>query len=449
MQRVVDSRRTKPRPRVDLCVTVVGGGLAGCEAAWQLAKRGVRVTLLEMKPQDRSPAHSSDTMAELVCSNSLRGASLSGAVGLLKEELRCLGSLLMRCADETAVPAGRALAVDRDRFSKAVDEAVGTHPMISIERRRLDSIPVVERVVVATGPLTDGALLVSLRERGAVLNYHDAIAPLVSAQSIDNTVVFKADRYEETFECAAYLNCPFDEKGYMEFVSELIGADKTPLHEFETAPFFEGCLPIEEMAARGPLTPAHGPMKPVGLIDPRFGNRPFAVVQLRPEDAACSSYNLVGFQTRLTRAEQKRVLRMIPGLKNAVFERYGQVHRNTFVDAPRVLDDRMRIVSAPNVSLAGQITGVEGYVESIASGLYVGMSLAADMQGMDQVLPPPTTAIGGLIRHTRKTAGNYQPSNVVWAMIDHPRKKRGVRKRDHRRSAADKALEDLKTWMAR
>ena len=429
-------------------VTVVGGGLAGCEAAWQLAQCDVQVTLLEMKPQDRSPAHFGDMMAELVCSNSLRGASLSGAVGLLKEELRCLGSLLMRCADETAVPAGGALAVDRNKFSQAVDDAVSAHPLISVERKRLDSLPDSGRVVVATGPLTDGALLQSLRERGAVLNYHDAIAPLISAESIDHTVVFRADRYEETGDGAVYLNCPFDEKSYMEFVRELVGAGKTPLHEFETAPFFEGCLPIEEMAARGPLTPAYGPMKPVGLIDPRLGNRPFAVVQLRPEDAACTSYNLVGFQTRLTRGEQKRVLRMIPGLTSAVFERYGQVHRNAFVDAPRVLDDRMRIVPTPHVSLAGQITGVEGYVESIASGLFVGMSVALEMQGLDQDLPPPTTAIGGLIRHTRRTAGNYQPSNVVWAMIDHPRKKRGVKKRDHRLNSANKALEDLKTWMA-
>ena len=367
---------------------------------------------------------------------------------MLKEELRCLGSLLMRCADENAVPAGRALAVDRYRFSQAVDEAVGSHPLISIERRRLDVLPADGRVVVATGPLTDGALLQSLREHGAVLNYHEAIAPLISADSIDHTVVFRADRYEGTGDDAVYLNCPFDEKSYLEFVRELVGADKTPLHEFETAPFFEGCLPIEEMAARGPLTPAHGPMKPVGLIDPRFGNRPFAVVQLRPEDAACTSYNLVGFQTRLTRDEQRRVLRMIPGLSNAVFERWGQVHRNTFVDAPTVLDDRMRIVRASRVSLAGQITGVEGYVESIASGLYAGMSVALEMQGVDQVLPPPTTAIGGLIRHTRKTAGNYQPSNVVWAMIEHPRRKRGVKKRDHRLKAAHQALEDLKTWIA-
>jgi len=424
-------------------VAVIGAGLAGCEAAYQLALRGVPVTLVEMKPAERSPSHAIDGFAELVCSNSLRGASLSNAVGLLKEELRRCGSLLMRVADETAVPAGRALAVDRARFSRRVTEEVAALPNASVEVRRADVLPEAGLAVVATGPLTAPSLLEDLGRSGALLNYHDAIAPLVSADSIDRGVAFLADRYEEAGDGAAYLNCPFDKERYFAFVEALVAAKKTPLHDFESAPFFEGCLPIEEMARRGPMTLAHGPLKPVGLVDPRTGRWPYAAVQLRPEDAARTSYNLVGFQTRLSRPEQKRVFRMIPGLERAEIERYGQVHRNAFVDAPKCLDDRMRLFARPNVALAGQITGVEGYVESIASGLIVGISTAALALGRDFAPPPATTALGGLLRHTRRAQGRYQPSNVVWAMIDCPERGRGEGKREHRERCAARALEDL------
>ncbi|MCK9462649.1 MAG: methylenetetrahydrofolate--tRNA-(uracil(54)-C(5))-methyltransferase (FADH(2)-oxidizing) TrmFO [Proteobacteria bacterium] len=429
-------------------VAVIGGGLAGSEAAWQLAARGVDVHLVEMKPGERSPAHVGDGLAELVCSNSLRGASLDNAVGLIKEELRRAGSLLLRIAGETAVPAGRALAVDRRAFSSRVEAALAAHPRIAIERRRADALPEAGLAIVATGPLTAGPLAEAIDCRGARLAYHDAIAPLVSADGIDFDVVFRADRYEGTGDAASYLNCPLERAEYDALVAALVAAEKTPLHAFESAPFFEGCLPIEEMARRGPQTLAHGPLKPVGLVDPRTGRRPFAVVQLRPEDAARTAYNLVGFQTRLRQAEQARVVRMIPGLGRAAIERYGQVHRNTFVDAPACLDDRMRLLDRPEVALAGQLTGVEGYVESIASGLVVGISTAALALDRPFSLPPPGTALGGLMRHTRRGAGRYQPSNVVWAMIDCPERPRGIGKRDHRQACAERALADLAPWIA-
>ncbi|HUT78959.1 MAG TPA: methylenetetrahydrofolate--tRNA-(uracil(54)-C(5))-methyltransferase (FADH(2)-oxidizing) TrmFO, partial [Polyangia bacterium] len=374
-------------------------------------------------------------------------ASRSNAVGLLKEELRRLGSALMGAADGTAVPAGRALAVDRGSFSRRVEHAIAGAPGLVVERRLAAGLPAAGPVIVATGPLTEGPLLEDLARHGAWLHYHDAIAPLVGADGIDRSVVFAADRYEQAGAGAAYLNCPFDREGYHRFVAELVAADRTPLRGFEAAPFFEGCLPVEEMAARGPETLAHGPLKPVGLTDPRTGRWPYAVVQLRPEDAAKSAYNLVGFQTRLTRPEQRRVFRTIPGLERATFERYGQVHRNTFVDAPRVLDDRLRLVGRTDVRLAGQLTGVEGYVESIASGLLAGLFTAAEVLGVELALPPASTAIGGLLRHTRR-AGEYQPSNVVWAMIECPPRGRGQGKREHREDCAARALSDLDAWIA-
>ena len=433
--------------------TVIGGGLAGCEAAWQLAARGVEVELVEMKPDRRSPAHSGDGLAELVCSNSLRGVALGNAVGLLKEELARLGSLLIATAREHAVPAGRALAVDRVRFSAAVEGAITGHPLIRITRRRQHELPTAGKVIVATGPLTDGPLLEALARHGATLAYHDAIAPLVRADSLDRSIVFRASRYEtasdEEAGEGAYLNCPFDEPQYRAFVSALIEAEKTPRHDFEHAPFFEGCLPAEEMAARGPKTLAHGPLKPVGLVDPRTGRRPYAVAQLRQEDDAGTAYNLVGFQTRLRRPEQRRVLRMIPGLAAARFERYGQVHRNSFVDAPRVLDDRMRLVDEPWVTIAGQLTGVEGYVESIASGLFAGLAVAAELRGVELEPPPGATALGGLLRYLGRPAVRFQPSNVVWSMIETLPRRRGQGKRAHRAAAAAAALEDLDAWIER
>ncbi len=428
-----------------MSITVIGAGLAGSEAAWQLAERGVDVRLIEMKPDERSPAHASDGMAELVCSNSLRGAGLTSAVGLLKEELTRLGSLLMKVAQRTAVPAGRALAVDRQLFSAAVEEAIAAHPRIEIERGKLSELPS-GRVIVATGPLTDGGLAEALSRHGALLNYHDAIAPLVDAESIDDGAVFHASRYEKEEEDAAYLNCPFDERGYYRFVEALVLAEKTPLLDFEHAPFFEGCLPVEELGVRGPLTLAHGPLKPVGLIDPATKKRPFAVVQLRREDREGTAYNLVGFQTRLTRPEQKRVFRMIPGLEKARFLRFGQVHRNSFVDAPMVLDGRLRLRDDPRISVAGQLAGVEGYVESIACGLAAGLLVVAELRGVDLPLPPPSTALGGLLRYLTVEKHNFQPSNVIWMMIDTPPKRRRQGKRPHREAAAKKALQDLDNW---
>ncbi len=429
-------------------ITVVGGGLAGCEAAWQLAERGLPVVLKEMKPERMSPAHSSPRLAELVCSNSLRGGALSSAVGLLKEELKRLGSLLMRVAERTAVPAGRALAVDRVLFSEAVEAAVSSHENITISTETIERLPD-DRVIVATGPLTGGGLAEALSSHGALLHYHDAIAPLVAGDRIDREVVFAASRYEDPAEDSAYLNCPMDEAQYFRFVEALLAAEKVALKDFEHAPFFEGCLPVEEIARRGPLTLAHGPLKPVGLTDPRTGRRPFAVVQLRREDREGTAFNLVGFQTRLTRPEQKRIFRLIPGLERAVFERYGQVHRNTFVNAPEILDRRLRLKSSPRITLAGQISGVEGYVESIACGLMAGLFIAAEIRGTDLEPPPPTTAIGGLLRYLTLPAANFQPSNVVWMMIDTPPKKRGQGKRQRREAAAATALEAVDAYAAR
>ena len=427
-------------------VTVVGAGLAGCEAAWQLAEQGIDVTLVDMKPETRSAAHSSNGPAELVCSNSFRAAGVSSAVGLLKEELRRQGSLLMRAADETAVPAGRALAVDRVLFSETVARAIAVHPRIRTECRRVESLPE-GRVILATGPLTDGPLAEALAEHGALLNYHDAIAPLVSAESLDFNKVFAASRYEDPSEDGAYLNCPFEKDEYTAFVEALTSAECTPLHDFESAPFFEGCLPVEELAARGFRTLAFGPLKPVGLTDPATGRHPYAVVQLRRENLRGDAFNLVGFQTRLTQPEQRRVFRMIPGLEDAVFERYGQVHRNSFVEAPSVLDERLRLRGNPRVTIAGQLSGVEGYVESIASGLWAARFAAAELLGIELTPPPATTASGGLLRYLTIPQKRFQPSNVVWAMIDAPvRDKRKQGKREHREACAAKALADFDAW---
>ncbi len=430
-------------------VTVVGGGLAGCEAAWQLAIRGIHVTLVEMKPKARSAAHCVDSMAELVCSNSFRAQGLSSAVGLLKQELKRGGSLLMSVAEKTAVPAGRALAVDRVLFSRAVEEAILSHPNIGVERRLAETIPE-GRTILATGPLTEGASARALEAFGALLNYHDAIAPLVSAESLDLSEIFAASRYEDPEEDGAYLNCPMNEQQYLAFVDALVSAETTPLNHFETAPFFEGCLPVEELAKRGQKTLAFGPLKPVGLTDPKTGRRPYAVVQLRRENLAGDAFNLVGFQTRLVQSEQRRVFRMIPGLQNAVFERYGQVHRNTFVNAPQVLDERLRLRGNPNVSIAGQLSGVEGYVESIAGGFLAGVFVAAEIVGFQVDPPPPSTAMGGLLRYLAIPQKNFQPSNVVWSMIDAlPREKKKEGKRQHRETAAKKALSDFAAWLER
>jgi methylenetetrahydrofolate--tRNA-(uracil-5-)-methyltransferase len=434
-------------------VTVVGAGLAGCEAAWQLAERGVDVCLVEQKPLARTPAQTTDAFCELVCSNSFRGAALVNAVGLLKEELRRAGSLILACADLARVPAGGALAVDREVFSSLITGRLREHPRICIEARVVEAVPdatASRPVVLATGPLTGESLAGDIarivgREH---LAYYDAIAPIVSAESIDWDRVFKQSRYgkgTETGDDEAYVNCPFDEAGYRRFVADVLAAEKVEPRSFEDVRYFEGCLPIEVMASRGEMTLAFGPMKPVGLEDPRTGARPFAVVQLRPEDAAATAYNLVGFQTRMTWTAQGKVLRTIPGLEGAEFLRYGSVHRNTFVDAPRVLDERMQLRARPGVFLAGQITGVEGYVESCAAGFVCGVMLAQSLEGGPVVPPPSTTALGGVLTHLGRTNTDYQPSNVTWAWLP-PHENRRLKKRDRYEALATRALEDLARW---
>ena len=435
-------------------VTVVGAGLAGCEAAWQLAERGVDVRLIEQKPLARTPAQTTDTFCELVCSNSMRGASLANAVGLLKEELRRAGSLILSCADATRVPAGGALAVDRERFSATVTERLRGHPRVTLESRVVESIPEASPsspVILATGPLTGDALAADLarvvgREH---LAYYDAIAPIVSADSIDWDKVFKQSRYGKGIEAGddeAYVNCPFDERQYRAFVADVLAAQKVEPRGFEEVRYFEGCLPIEVMASRGEMTLAFGPMKPVGLLDPRTGERPFAVVQLRPEDAAATAYNLVGFQTRMTWPEQGRVLRTIPGLEQAELHRYGSVHRNTFVDSPRVLDARMQLRARPGVLLAGQISGVEGYVESCAGGFVCGVMLAQSLLGHAVTPPPPTTALGGVLTHLGRETKDYQPSNVTWAWLP-PMADRRMKKRERYEAMAERALSELGKWI--
>jgi methylenetetrahydrofolate--tRNA-(uracil-5-)-methyltransferase len=432
-------------------VTVVGGGLAGTECAWQLAERGVDVVLVEQKPKARTAAQNGDGLAELVCSNSFRGAALANAVGLIKEEMRRAGSLIMVAARVAEVPAGGALAVDRDVFSAEVTARIKSHPRIEVVHEVVTAVPAARPVVLATGPLTGEALARDIaRLVGAEqLAYYDAIAPVVEADSIDWERVFRASRYDKGGD-DAYVNCPMDEAEYEAFVAAIVAAEKVDAHEFEDARYFEGCLPVEVMAARGPKTLSFGPMKPVGLMDPRTGKRPHAVVQLRQEDKARTAYNLVGFQTRMKWPEQKRIFRMIPGLENAEFVRLGSVHRNTFVKAPGVLGADLALENAPGVHLAGQITGVEGYVESAACGLCLGVMLA----GSDPVerRPPATTALGALLGHLATPRADYQPSNVVWSMFppyDGPklRGKKGDRKRRMREAMAERALSDLAPWL--
>jgi methylenetetrahydrofolate--tRNA-(uracil-5-)-methyltransferase len=431
-------------------VTIVGAGLAGCEAAFQLAERGIEVVLVDQKPDKRTPAQSGSGLAELVCSNSLRGAALSNAVGLLKEELRRAGSLVLSAADRTRVAAGGALAVDRARFSADVTGVMTGHPRIRVVSEEVLVVPSARPLVIATGPLTGGALAADLeRLLGAgCLAYYDAIAPIVSADSIDWTRVFRQSRYDkgDEGEEAAYVNCPFDEVGYGAFVAAVRGAETAEVRAFEEPRYFEGCLPIEVMAARGERTLAFGPMKPVGLVDPKTGRRPFAVVQLRPEDQKATAYNLVGFQTRMTHGEQARVLRTIPGLEGAEFLRFGSVHRNTFIDAPRLLDRAMQLRTLAGVHVAGQLAGVEGYVESAGSGLLCGIFLARSLSGLPFVAPPATTALGGLMTQLARGEGSYQPSNITWAHLppleDHKKKKR-----ERYLAMAERALADLAPWL--
>jgi methylenetetrahydrofolate--tRNA-(uracil-5-)-methyltransferase len=432
-------------------VTIVGGGLAGCEAAVQLARRGVRVRLLEQKPKKRTPAQIGDGLAELVCSNSMRGASLGNAVGLLKEELRRAGSVVMEIADRTRVPAGGALAVDRERFSAEMTALVRSTPGIEIENVEVTRIPDERPVILATGPLTGDELAADLgRIVGSDhLAYYDAIAPILSAESIDWSKVFKQSRYgkgTEDGDDEAYVNCPFTEEEYKAFVRAIVGAEKVKPRDFEQVRYFEGCLPIEVMAERGEQTLSFGPMKPVGLVDPRTNERPYAVVQLRPEDANATAYNMVGFQTRMTYAEQGRVFRTIAGLENVEIFRYGSVHRNTFVVAPKLLDETMQLRAAPGVFLAGQVTGVEGYVESAAGGFLCGIMLAQRLRNLPPVFPPATTAFGGLRAHLMRPSDRFQPSNITWAHMP-PHENPRLKKRDRYEAMAERALRDLDPWI--
>jgi len=430
-------------------VTVVGAGLAGSECAFQLADAGVRVRLMEQKPARRTPAQHHDFFAELVCSNSLRGADLANAVGLIKEEMRRAGSLVMRVADETRVPAGGALAVDRELFGRRITELLRNHSHIHVSCEEVTTLPE-GPTVLATGPLTGDALAAELaRLVGAEhFAYYDAIAPIIAADSIDWDKVFRASRYDKGGD-DAYVNCPLDRDQYEAFIDALLASEKVEARAFEELKYFEGCLPIEVMAERGRRTLQFGPMKPVGLTDPRTGRWPNAVVQLRPEDSALTAYNMVGFQTRMKFPEQKRVFALIPGLERAEYLRFGSVHRNTFVDAPAVLDDDCALRRAPHVHLAGQITGVEGYVESAAHGLVVGRRFAAKLRGHSVPLPPPETALGALYGHVRRVVPNYQPSNVVWSMfpdIDVP----GPQKKNkplRRQLLGERALNALESWL--
>jgi methylenetetrahydrofolate--tRNA-(uracil-5-)-methyltransferase len=431
-------------------VVVVGAGLAGSEAAWQLAERGVAVRLHEMKPARFSPAHSSPELAELVCSNSLRAAAPTNAVGLLKQEMRRLGSLVLRAADATAVPAGRALAVDRIEFSRFVTAEIESHPRIELVREELLALPEAEWVVVATGPLTSAPLAAQLQALVGTesLYFYDAISPIVYADSLDTTVAFRASRWEDGE--GDYWNLPLDRAQYETFVAELRAADTVPLHSFEAALFFDGCLPIEEMARRGLDTLRYGPMKPAGLSDPRTGRWPHAVVQLRHEDKRGVAVNLVGFQTKLRVAEQQRILRSLPGLGEAVFARYGSVHRNTFVDAPRLLAPDLELLARPGLFLAGQMAGVEGYVESAALGLLAGVNVAFRAAGCTPPEPDPVTAHGALLHHLREVRPRaaFQPSNVNFGLF--PPLEGGMRmpRPEKNRRLAERALAALERYRA-
>ena len=430
---------------INASTIIIGGGLAGSEAAWQLSRRGFKAVLYEMKPQRFSPAHQSPLLAELVCSNSLRANPLENAVGLLKEEMRRLDSLIMAAADATAVPAGRALAVNRTDFSQYIEDRLAACDELQIIRQELTEVPADRRVIVATGPLTSDALADALaRLTGAEhLYFYDAISPIIDAESIDYEKVFRASRYES--DEGDYLNCPLEKEAYEDFWKALTEAQDVPLRSFEEARCFEGCLPVEVIARRGILTLAFGPMKPVGLIDPRTGRRPYAVVQLRPENRAMTLFNMVGFQTKLTWPEQRRIFRMIPGLEQAEFARYGSMHRNTFINAPALLHNTLQLRAHENILLAGQLTGVEGYVESAAMGLLAGLNAAALAAGTQIIAPPETTAIGALLHHiTHAKSKTFQPMNVNFGLFAPLGDK--TAKKERGRIYAERALSDLNAW---
>jgi methylenetetrahydrofolate--tRNA-(uracil-5-)-methyltransferase len=431
-------------------VHVIGGGLAGSEAAWQLAERGHDVVVHEMRPVRGTEAHKTDRLAELVCSNTFKSTETSNAHGLLKAEMRLLGSMILECADAARVPGGSALTVDREVFSATVHAQVTSHPRITVERGEVSELP--SPGIVATGPLTSSALAETIRQRLGLeaLAFYDAIAPIVSHDSIDHDVVFRASRYgKETMEGeseGAYLNCPMSREQYEAFIDALTAADRATAHEFDAVPYFEGCMPAEEMARRGRETLRFGPMKPVGLVDPRTGREAYAVVQLRMEDRAGQMWNLVGFQTRLRYPEQQRVFRMIPGLENAEFLRFGSIHRNSYLNAPAALLPHLALRDDPRVLFAGQLTGVEGYTESTATGLLAGVNLSRLIAGEDPVIPPPTTMLGALYRYMREAdPRHFQPMNANFGLVD----ELGERVKDKRvkkERLAERALAVMAEW---
>jgi methylenetetrahydrofolate--tRNA-(uracil-5-)-methyltransferase len=447
-------------------VQIVGGGLAGCEAAWQAASRGLRVTLHEMRPVRPTEVHKTDSLAELVCSNSFRGDKLDNAVGLLKEEMRRLDSLVMHAAEVARVPAGAALAVDRDLFARTVTKAIEDHPLITVSRKEVTDLPAATSdapVIIATGPLTSEALsseIVALV--GAEhLYFYDAISPIVLAETIDMSTVFRASRWHRSLRgpgpdagktCGTddgegdYLNCPMNAAEYRAFYAALVAAESATVHDFDREKFFEGCLPIEVMAHRGEDTLRFGPMKPVGLIDPRIGRQPYAAVQLRQDNLAGDHFSLVGFQTQLKWGEQARVLRLIPGLEHAEFVRFGMVHRNTYINGPTVLRETWQTRANPGLFFAGQISGVEGYVESAASGLMAGRNAAALASKQAPRVPPRSTAIGALSFYvSHANPHDYQPTNITFGIMEPPPS--SIRDRQRRKQAiADRALQMLAEW---
>ena len=430
-------------------ILIIGGGLAGTEAAWQIAQRGLPVELFEMRPERMTPAHHGGRLGELVCSNSLRGTGMHNAVGLLKEELRRCNSLFIEAADAHAVPAGGALAVDRDDFADHLTRAIEEHPLITLHRQEITEIPDDRLVIIASGPLTSETLVAEIAALTGQehLYFYDAIAPIVEADSIDRDLVYAASRYGRGG--ADYLNCPFDKEQYLDFVEALCKAEKVEPRKFEKVVHFEGCMPIEALAERGEMTLAFGPMKPVGLPDPRTGHDPYAVVQLRQDDRHANLYNLVGFQTKLTYPEQRRIFRTIPGLGDATFARLGSMHRNTFINAPACLNQFLQFKDKPKLLFAGQITGVEGYVESAASGFLAGLISVALCNGTVFLPPPSTTALGALLNYpATASAENYQPMNITYGLFP-PLEQRIRKRRDRRQAFADRALQDLQSWLSR
>ncbi len=427
-------------------VTIIGAGLAGSEAAWQLARRGIPVRLIEMKPQKMTPAHHRDTFAELVCSNSLRSDELSNAVGLLKEELRHLGSLILECADATRVAAGGALAVDREGFSRLVTDKLKTCPSIEIVSEEALEVPQ-GNVIIASGPLTSDGLARKIAELCGdtqFLNFYDAAAPIVTLESIDLESAFYASRYDKG--TADYINCPMTKEEYLAFWSELCSARQAEVHGFDDGGVFEGCMPVEVMARRGEDTLRFGPLKPVGLVDPRNGKENYAVVQLRRDNAVGTIYNIVGFQTHLAFPEQRRVFSMIPALKNADFVRYGVMHRNTYLNSPRLLDRYYRLKSQPRICFAGQMTGVEGYVESCASGMLAALETAERLNGRPPLDFPRSTAIGALALYiSESSVGHFQPMNVNFGIIE-PLDKKVKGKRNKNAEISARALDIIKTY---